>query len=62
VKYEFAKPIKCPKVDCGVKSQSDDGCDYQTKSEENCDPRSKAVSLEEVGEMFLASNDIEEDE
>jgi hypothetical protein len=63
VKYEFAKPMKSPKVDCSVKSQSDDGCDDENKSEEHCDPqRSEAVSLEEVGESFLVSSNIEEDE
>jgi hypothetical protein len=62
VKYEFDKPMKCPKVDCSVRSQSDDGC--ESKSEENCDrdPRSEVVSLEEVEETFLVLNDIEEDE
>jgi hypothetical protein len=54
--------MKCLKVVCGVKSQSDDGCDQHNKSEENCDPRSKAVSREEEGGMFLVLNDIEEDE
>jgi hypothetical protein len=57
VKYKFEKPMKCPKVDCGVKSQSDDGCD-QNKSEENCNPWSEAVSLEEEGGTFLVLNDI----
>jgi hypothetical protein len=62
LKYEF-QPIKCPKVDCGVKEcQSDDGCDDHNSKSEDCDPQSEAVSREGEGEMFLVSNDVEEDE
>jgi hypothetical protein len=28
VKYKFDKPMRCLKVDCGGKSQNDNGCDH----------------------------------
>ncbi len=59
MKYKFDKPMKCAKVDCDVKSQSDNGCENEA---EKCNPRSKAVSGEEEGDRGLVSNDIEEDE